>query len=47
MALAVFRHRAGGVLVGYWSGDAWRACGLVGNWCAVVEAAAVFGGLEW
>lgn len=50
IALAVFRHSASEVYIGDGFGDYYNACGsggIVGRWCGEMEAASVFGALEW
>ena len=50
IALAVFRHNVGEVYLGDVFGDLYNTCGsggILDRWCGELEAAAVFGGLEW
>ena len=50
IALAVFRHSVSEVYLGDYFGDVYSACGsggVLGRWCGELEAAAVFGGVEW
>lgn len=47
IALAVFHHRAEEVVFGDGFGDYYKGCSLAGGYCGEIEAAAVFGALEW
>ncbi len=47
IALAVLHHQFEGVYLGDGLGDAYHGCALAGGLCGEIEAAAVFGALEW
>lgn len=47
IALAVLHHQFEGVYLGDGFGDAYHGCALAGGLCGEIEAAAVFGALEW
>lgn len=47
VALAVFHHQAEEVYLGDGYGDVYKGCSIAGGFCGEVEAAVVFGALEW
>ena len=47
IALAVLHHQLEDVYLDDGLGDAYKGCALAGGFCGDIEAAAVFGALEW